>query len=234
MTLAEHHKAGLAGASIPTAYPINKPTMRGWLHAGITPFAIAMGIVNIVLAHGGLGKFAAAVYLASSVLLFGHSALYHRFNWSPRTKAILRRIDHANIFLLIAGTYTPLAIGTLPLAKAKILLLAVWLAATVGIALRVFWLNAPRLLYVGLYILMGWTAVFFLPGMFAANPVAVILIISGGLFYTVGAVFYAFKWPLRENKHFGFHELFHACTVMAFCCHQVAALLALLDPLYLR
>ncbi|MBT1018203.1 hemolysin III family protein [Canibacter sp. lx-72] len=211
-----------------------KPLLRGWLHAGTTPLAIAAGVLLIVFAHGTASKLSAVVYLVSSVLLFGNSALYHRLNWSAKNKRILRRIDHANIYLLIAGTYTPIAVGTLPTDNARILLFAVWAAAVAGVAIRVFWLGAPRLLYVGLYIAMGWAAVFFLPKMFTANNATVILLIIGGLIYTAGAVFYAFKWPLRNNQFFGFHELFHACTVAAFFCHWVGALLALLNPLYLR
>ena len=211
-----------------------KPLLRGWFHAGITPFALAAGIVLICLADGVAAKWASAVYLISSMLLFGNSAIYHRFNWGPKAKMVLRRIDHANIFLLIAGTYTPLAVGTLTPKHATLLLVCVWGGAPVGIAFRVFWINSPRLLYVALYLALGWAAVFFMPEMFAANFPAVILVIVGGLLYTVGAVFYAMKWPLRTNRFFGFHELFHVCTVAAFFCHWTAALLAVLDPMFLR
>ena len=91
-----------------------KPTWRGWIHAGTFPVAIAAGIVLIALADGAAAKGACAIFMATSVLLFGNSALYHRFNWGPRTKAVLKRIDHANIMLLIAGTYTPIAVLALP------------------------------------------------------------------------------------------------------------------------
>ncbi|WP_424945191.1 PAQR family membrane homeostasis protein TrhA [Canibacter zhoujuaniae] len=211
-----------------------KPLLRGWLHAGTAPLALAAGIVLICLAHGPIAKTASAIYLASSLLLFGHSAIYHRFNWSPRVKQILRRIDHANIFLLIAGTYTPVAVGTLPLEQAMVLLAFTWGGALVGILFRVFWLQAPRGLYVALYIVLGWAAVLFFKPMFEANAPAMILVAVGGLLYTVGALFYGFKWPLRNNRFFGFHELFHAATVTAFFCHWTAALLAMLDPAYLR
>lgn len=211
-----------------------KPLLRGWLHAGTTPLAIAAGIVLIVLAEGGVSKAGAAVYLACSVLLFGNSAVYHIVNWPPRIKQILRRVDHANIFLLIAGTYTPVTLGTLPLDRAALLLAIVWSGALLGILFRVFWLTAPRWLYVALYIALGWAAVFFYAEMLTASVPVMILVTVGGLLYTAGAVFYGTKWPLRNNRYFGFHELFHSCTVAAFFCHWTAALLALLDPLYLR
>ena len=125
-----------------------KPTWRGWIHAGTFPLAIAAGIVLIVLAEGAPAKWSAAVFMATSLLLFGISAVYHRFNWSPKVKAIFRRIDHSNIFLLIAGTYTPLAICALPPEKSVILLSLVWGGALLGIGFRIFWLKAPRWLYV--------------------------------------------------------------------------------------
>lgn len=96
-----------------------KPTWRGWLHAATFPIAIVAGVVLIVVAQGGAAKWAAAVFMASSLLLFGNSALYHRIDWSPKVKMILKRIDHANILLLIAGTYTPLAVLALPRARAR-------------------------------------------------------------------------------------------------------------------
>ena len=110
-----------------------KPTWRGWIHAGVTPIALAAGIVLIVLAQGAPAKWAAAVFTLTSLLLFGMSAVYHRFNWSPKTKLTLKRIDHANIFLLIAGTYTPLAVLALPPAQGTLLLALVWGGTVIGI-----------------------------------------------------------------------------------------------------
>ena len=110
-----------------------KPTWRGWIHAGTFPVAVAAGIVLIVLAEGPAAKWAAAVFMATSVLLFGNSALYHRFNWRPTTKAVLKRIDHANIMLLIAGTYTPIAVLALPPQKGILLLTLVWTGALLEI-----------------------------------------------------------------------------------------------------
>lgn len=211
-----------------------KPRLRGWLHLGTTPFAIAGGIVLVTLAKGPLASWASAVYFATSLLLFGVSALYHRLYWSPKVKAALRRFDHANIFLLIAGTYTPIAVGTLPLDKAKVLLIVVWAGAVLGVAFRVFWLTAPSWIYVPLYLALGWAAVFYLVDIARGNVPAMILVAAGGLLYTLGAIVYAFKWPNPSPRTFGFHEIFHAFTVLAFVSHWTAALLAVLDPVHLR
>jgi hemolysin III len=211
-----------------------KPTWRGWIHAGTFPLAIAAGIVLISLAEGAPAKWSAAVFMVTSLLLFGISAVYHRFNWSPKVKAIFRRIDHSNIFLLIAGTYTPLAICALPPDKALILLSLVWGGALLGIGFRIFWLKAPRLLYVALYIVLGWAAMMYIVDLVNANVAMMVLVLVGGVAYTVGAVFYAIKRPNPIPGVFGFHELFHSATVIAFLCHWTAILLIVMDPVYLR
>jgi hemolysin III len=209
-----------------------KPSWRGWIHAGTFPLAIAAGIVLICLAHGPAARASSAIFMATSLLLFGVSAVYHRFNWKPTTLALFRRLDHSNIFLLIAGTYTPLAVNALPFPKNVVLLSVVWTGALLGIAFRIFWLKAPRLLYVALYILLGWGAILYVGDLVAANVATMILVVGGGLAYTTGAVFYALKRPNPKRGVFGFHELFHACTVLAFLCHWTAILLLVLHPAY--
>ena len=211
-----------------------KPSWRGWLHAGIFPVTIVLGALLILLAEGTAAKWASAVFTLSSMLLFGNSALYHRFNWSPGVKLLLKRIDHANIFLLIAGTYTPLAILALPPEQGVPLLVAVWAGAVLGIGFRVFWIGAPRWLYVALYIALGWAAVAYIVPLFQANELMMLLVVIGGLLYTGGAVVYALKRPNPWPGHFGFHEIFHACTVLAFMCHWTATLLIALNPVYNR
>ncbi|MBZ6372553.1 MAG: hemolysin III family protein [Microbacterium hominis] len=208
-----------------------RPTWRGWIHAGTFPVAIVAGIVLIVVAEGAAAKWAAAVFMATSLLLFGNSALYHRFDWGPTTKAVLKRIDHANILLLIAGTYTPIAVLALPPGKGTLLLVLVWSGALAGILFRVFWIHAPRWLYVALYLLLGWAAVMYIVDLMNANLAMMILVIVGGLLYTGGAIVYAMKKPNPWPGHFGFHEIFHVCTVLAFLCHWTACLLIALDPL---
>ncbi|WP_250646088.1 PAQR family membrane homeostasis protein TrhA [Microbacterium tenebrionis] len=207
-----------------------KPTWRGGPPAGTLPVAIAAGIVLIVLAQGAPAKWAAAVFMASSLLLFGNSALYHRINWKPKTKLILKRIDHANILLLIAGTYTPLAVNALVPEKGVLLLCLVWGGAILGILFRVFWIGAPRWLYVALYLVLGWAAVMYMVDLVIANVAMMVLVCVGGVLYTLGAVAYALKKPNIWPGHFGFHELFHLCTVLAFLCHWTACLLISLAP----
>lgn len=207
-----------------------RPSWRGWIHTGVLPFVVAAGILLIIFSEGTNAKWAAAVYFASSVLLFGNSALYHRIRWSPFVKRLLKRIDHANIFLLIAGTYTPVAVSALPAESGQNLLIWVWAIAIFGIGFRVLWISAPRWLYVPIYLLMGWIAVFYTVDLWNANWIMMLLVAIGGLLYSLGAVFYGAKWPGKNAKHFGFHEIFHALTVAAFFCHWAAALIIGLDP----
>ena len=163
-----------------------KPLLRGWIHAGTLPVAIALGVVLTVLAEG------------------------------------------TNIFLLIAGTYTPMTVAALEPPTTQILLTLVWSGALLGILFRLFWLSAPRWLYVVLYIGLGWTAVWFAGDLITANLAAVILVMVGGVAYTGGAVVYGLKRPDPAPGVFGFHEVFHTCTVIAFACHWAAMLLFVL------
>ncbi len=211
-----------------------KPTWRGWIHAATFPVAIIAGIVLISVAQGAPARWASAVFMVTSLLLFGNSALYHRFNWSPRTLAVLKRIDHANILLLIAGTYTPIAVLALPTPKTVLLLSLVWGGALLGILFRVFWIDAPRWLYVALYLVLGWAAVMYLGDLLAANAAMMVLVVVGGLLYTGGAIVYGMKKPNPWPGHFGFHEIFHVCTVLAFLCHWTACLLIAVQPAFHR
>lgn len=208
-----------------------KPTWRGWIHAGVLPIVIAGGIVLVILANGMPAKITTAIFFASSLLLFGNSALYHRFNWSPKVKLALKRIDHANIFLLIAGSYTPITWLALPQDKAILLMSLIWGSAVLGIGFRVFWISAPRWLYTPIYVAMGWGAIAFVVDFMNANAPMMVLILAGGLCYTIGAVVYALKKPNPFPGKFGFHEIFHSLTVLAFMCHWVAALLIALNPI---
>ncbi len=206
-----------------------KPKLRGWVHAGTAPFALAASIVLVVLAPPVAPRVAAAVFGLSAVLLFGTSAVYHRGTWSPRVAAVLRRLDHTNIFLIIAGTYTPLAVVLLPEATARTLLLIVWSGALVGLLMRIFWLGAPRWLYVPIYLALGWVAVAYLGPLWTAGGAAVVwLILAGGLAYTAGAIIYGLKRPNPSPVWFGFHEIFHVLTVVGYTCHLVAVFLATL------
>ncbi|WP_415076210.1 PAQR family membrane homeostasis protein TrhA [Microbacterium sp.] len=209
-----------------------RPTWRGWIHAATFPVALAAGIVLIALAQGTAAKWSAAVFMTTSLLLFGNSAVYHRFDWRPRVKIVLKRIDHANILLLIAGTYTPLAVLALPTDETVVLLSIVWGGTVLGILFRVFWIHAPRWLYVALYLVLGWAALMYIADLFAANTAMMVLVVVGGVLYTLGAVVYALKRPNPWPGRFGFHEIFHVCTVLAFLCHWTASLLICLQPAY--
>jgi hemolysin III len=204
-----------------------KPLLRGWLHAGMAPVAVASGIVLVLLATTTTGKVSAIVFAGTATLLFATSAIYHRGTWSPRVAAVLRRLDHSNIFLIIAGTYTPFAL-LLPPDQARTLLLIVWTGAVVGVLFRVLWAGAPRWLYVPVYVLLGWVAVFYFgPLLEHAGGAVMVWVVLGGVLYSLGAVVYGTKRPDISPRWFGFHEVFHALTVLAFGAHFVAASIAL-------
>jgi hemolysin III len=189
----------------------------------MAPFALAAGILLISLAATPAGVVGGAVFLASSVLLFGTSGVYHLRTWGIRGHAILRRLDHSNIYVFIAATYTPLALILLDGASRVILLTLVWSAALGGLSFRMFWLSAPRWLYTALYILMGWAALGWLwPFYQAAGLPVLILLMAGGACYTLGAVVYARRRPNPSPTWFGFHEIFHAATIAGFTCHYLA------------
>jgi hemolysin III len=207
-----------------------KPRLRGWLHAGTFPLSVAFGIVMVVLAPGDRARTAVAVFAVSAALLFGVSAVYHRGHWSPRMQILLKRLDHANIFLIIAGSYTPFAVLLLPAGPARTLLWIVWSGAIAGVAFRVLWVGAPRWLYVPVYVALGWVAVAYLPQfLHGGGPAVLTLVILGGVFYTLGGVVYGIKRPNPSPRWFGFHEVFHAFTVIAFTLHCVGVGVSLLS-----
>lgn len=208
----------------PAAEP--RPLLRGWIHAATAPLALAAAIVLTALAPTAAGKLASAIYGLTALSLFGCSALYHRIRWSPRVKRILKRIDHSNIMLLIAGTYTPLSWFLLPRTHAVILLSVVWAGALLGVGFRVFFTDAPRWLYVPVYCALGLSCVVFLGDFFATDVAAAVLICVGGACYIAGAVVYGTKRPNPAPNVFGFHEIFHAFTVAGFTTHLVAVFLA--------
>ncbi|MFP5336453.1 MAG: PAQR family membrane homeostasis protein TrhA [Actinomycetes bacterium] len=204
-----------------------KPRLRGWIHLGSFPLVVAAAVVLVALAPDARSRTAVAVFGTSAALLFGVSALYHRGRWSPRVEGVLKRFDHSNIFLIIAGTYTPFAVLLLPDGPARTLLWIIWAAAVAGIAFRVFWVGAPRWLYVPAYIAMGWVAVAFLPDFLrGGGPAILTLVVVGGVLYTLGGVVYGIKRPDPSPRWFGFHEVFHVLTVAAFVTHYVGVSLA--------
>ncbi|WGW10657.1 hemolysin III family protein [Saxibacter everestensis] len=203
-----------------------KPKLRGWFHAGTFPFAMAAGLTLVALAPTIPARFACAVFALTSMLLFGTSAAYHRGDWSTRVRTWLRRWDHSNIFLIIAGTYTPLAVMLLPQPQMRILLFVIWISAAAGIVFRIFWVGAPRWLYVPIYVGMGIAGIGYMGDFFRASVPVGILILAGGVCYIAGAVIYGIKRPDPLPKYFGFHEIFHALTVAAFLTHYAGILVA--------
>ncbi|RHW27595.1 hemolysin III family protein [Nocardioides immobilis] len=211
-----------------------KPKLRGWLHLGSTPLIVAAGIVLICLSPTATTRIGSALYATTAILLFGTSAIYHRGTWSPKMWLILNRLDHSNIFLLIAGSYTPFSLILLDGMNRVLILSVVWTAAVLGIAFKVFWPSAPRWLSAPIYIAMGWAAVFFIPAFFdgavalglGIGIATFVLIAVGGALYTVGGLVYGFQWPDPSPRVFGFHEVFHSFTIVAFAAHYVGVSLA--------
>ena len=204
-----------------------KPKLRGWMHAASAPLTLAAGIVLVVLSPTASTRIGSAVFATSALVLFSVSGIYHRGTWSPKVWRFLRRFDHANIFLLIAGTYTPFTLLLLRGADRVVLLSVVWTGAVLGVLFRIFWNDAPRWLYTPIYIALGWAAVFYFGDFVdtASTAVLVLMAVGGGL-YTLGALVYGFKRPDPFPRWFGFHEVFHTLTIAAFVTHYVGVSIA--------
>jgi hemolysin III len=212
-----------------------KPKLRGWMHLATAPLALAGGIVLIIMSPDATTRWGSALFSASALVLFTVSAVYHTGSWSPRVWAFLRRFDHANIFVLIAGSYTPLTLILLEGTQRTVLLATIWASALLGVLFRIFWTDAPRWLYTPIYIAMGWVAIVFLPD-FAhgaaerlggdVGTAVMVLIAAGGALYTLGGVVYGFQRPNPWPRWFGFHEVFHTFTIVAFVTHYVGISMA--------
>ena len=208
-----------------------KPKLRGWLHAIAAPIAGMAATLLALFAPVGL-RLPLAIFALTTVLLFVVSAVYHRGSYSPRVTALLQRWDHANIFLVIAGSATPFAVAMLQPGAARTLLAVLWLGAVGGALVRLIWIRAPRWLFVPMYLALGWASAVYLPhflGSVVLSPVVQAWVLSlvavGGILYTIGAVVFATKWPNPSPRWFGFHEVFHSFTVGAWASHFVAAAL---------
>lgn len=205
-----------------------RPSWRGWIHAGAFPLAVVGGLAAVILCPTVLSRLAAAIFAITGMLLFGTSAVYHRGLWRTRVRILLRRLDHANIFLITAGTYTPLAVMLLSPVAAWWLVGIIWGGAALGVTFRLLWVTAPRWLFVPVYIGIGIAGVGFVPAMWVSNLAAGILIVIGGAAYIAGAVIYGLKRPNPFPTQFGFHEIFHTATVIGYGCHLAAILVAAL------
>lgn len=197
-----------------------KPLARGLSHVIAFIFSLFSGILLVYLARPGTPTLAAGIYALSVSGLFGISALYHRPFWQPHARARLRRIDHAAIYLLIAGTYTPIAMVAMDADVGRRLLLIAWIGAALGLTKSLAWSHAPRWITATLYVLMGWLAIGEWSALSAklASP-GVTLLLAGGFLYTVGAVIYARKRPDPWPATFGYHEVFHILVILAAACH---------------
>ncbi len=203
-----------------------KPRLRGWLHtyAALVSLASGASLVSVsATLRGPTAGFATALYSLTVTMLFGTSALYHRYSWQPRAHQLMKRLDHSMIFIFIAGTYTPVAVLALPHRAAVIVLVVVWAGALAGVTLKTLRPDAPRWLSVACYVGLGWVALFVLPELLQhGGRGALVLIAAGGLIYTVGGIVYGLRRPDPAPAVFGFHEVFHSCTLVAAACHYVA------------
>jgi len=202
---------------------IVKPSLRGVLHQGAAFVAVAIGVYFAIKAPNTRAMWAGLGFAASLFLLFAVSATYHRVHWQPKQRAWMRRADHASIFVLIAGTYTPVALVGLPPPLGNQLLLVVWSGALIGVLQSLFWINAPKFVAAVLAVSIGWSITLYWTETRAALlGVEMLLLFLGGVVYTIGALFYATKRPVLWPKTFGYHELFHACTLVAAALHTAA------------
>ena len=212
--------------------------MRGWLHfwsfAGSIAACATLIAVSAALV-GGTAALATSVYSVTILGLFGTSALYHRRTWRTRkSRVVMKRLDHSMIFLFIAGTYTPFALLAVDQPRGYWILGGVWAGALAGVVLKLSWPTAPRWLGVPLYIGLGWVAVFILTDILhIAGVTSLVLLAVGGLLYTVGGVAYAIKKPNPWPGTFGYHEVFHAMTIVAAICHYIAVYFAMYNSPFL-
>jgi hemolysin III len=207
----------------PTAAPpAPKPLLRGWSHLVAFGFAIAAGGALTARAPPGAALVVAAVYSVCLATLFGVSALYHRPDWKPRARAWMRRLDHSGIFLLIAGTFTPISL-VLPARERALMLSIGWGGALLGCMRAVLWPRAPKPLAAIIYLALGWAPVLVGRSLFAGlGTAALAWVLAGGALYSVGAICYALKRPSLWPRVFGYHELFHLLVILAAACHFVA------------
>ena len=204
------------------ALPAVRPLLRGVLHEIAFVVALVVGIL-LVAAADGRRLAAAAIFAGSAVAMLGASALYHRVTWSPRVRPWMRRLDHAGIYLLIAGTYTPVGLLSLHGSLQTVVLAVVWGGAGAAILAKLCWVGSPKWLSAVIGISLGWVGVAAMPQLAGtAGPAAVALLGAGGLAYTAGAVVYARRKPDPVPAVFGYHELFHALTLVALACQYVA------------
>jgi hemolysin III len=203
-----------------------RPRLRGVSHQYAFFLSLVAGAALVAGASGGREIAASAVFAGALAAMFGVSALYHRITWRPPLRRWIRRLDHAAIYLLIAGTYTPFGLLVLPPTWAVVVLSIVWSGCAVAIALKFIWVDAPKWLAAAVAIGLGWVGVVAFPHLAEAGLAQLLLLAAGGVFYTVGAIVYARGRPDPAPTVFGYHELFHA-FVIAAAAFQYAAVATL-------
>ena len=212
----------VAGPPVPPPDERVKPVWRGWIHLVALGFTVVAGSLLIAAAPTLEATVVLTIYVLSMVALFGVSAAFHRITWTPAARRRMRRADHATIFLAIAGSYTAVAGLALSGWAARLVLAIVWIGAAAGVALRQLWLDAPKWVIAIPYVVVGWSALAVAPELLhALGAVGFTLLVVGGLFYTAGALVYAAKRPDPRPEVFGYHEIFHACTVVGAVLHFV-------------
>jgi hemolysin III len=208
-----------------------RPRLRGVLHLGAFIASIIVAPLLLVSADASRSRVAAAVFAFSVTACFGASALYHRVTWAPPVRRWMRRIDHAGVYLLIAGTYTPVSLLVLDRDWGRVILVVVWSGALAAILLKFIWVDAPKWVAAGVGLALGWVAIVALPQLVdRLQPTALTLLIAGGLLYSAGAIVYARRKPDPLPAVFGYHEVFHALTIVAVTCQYVAIALFVIDP----
>lgn len=210
-----------------------RPRARGWIHLVSALVAVVAGITLIAVTWPLAGMAAGIstfIYTVSVVGMFAVSATYHRITWkSVVTRLRMKRLDHAMIFVFIAGTYTPFAVLAMSPGQGELVLMIVWGGAMAGVLLKLCWPTAPKWVGIPLYLMLGWVAAFYIAAiMHHAGVAAMVLLAVGGVLYSVGAILYALKWPDPWPTTFGYHEFFHACTAVAAICQYIAIWLAAL------
>jgi hemolysin III len=206
-----------------------KPLLRGVSHEYAFFVSLGCGVALILAASDGRARLAASIYAVAVSALLGTSALYHRVTWRPGPRRWMRRLDHSMIFVLIAGTYTPVALLALKGALASTILIVVWAGAVGGVVFKLVWIDAPKWLFAGVYVALGWVSI----AIFGELPAAigwlgVAGLAVGGLLYTLGAVVYASERPNPFPRVFGYHEVFHALVIAAAALHYAVIAFAVL------
>jgi hemolysin III len=215
---------GMAAAGAPSrGVAPGKPVLRGWLHLVWFEASLVLGTLALARAHGGVRTTAMAVFAASVSAMLGVSALYHRGNWTAAWRRRLQRLDHAMIFLLIAGTATPAFLLATHGAVRVACLIVIWALTLTAAAIHMVWMNAPELVVGATFIGLGWIAGLAVPAVWLhSGPPAGTLMLAGGLLYTAGALSYHRRWPNPYPAVFGYHEVFHVYVCAAVACQYIA------------